>query len=147
MQNNRPIAFYSRKINKAQSNYTTTECELLTIEEMLKEFRNILLGQKIIVYTDHQNLTYKVFNTECIMCWHLICKEYGPELKYVKGEHNIVADALSCLGLEPPLPTENDPIVLDYPESRNLAEAFQLDDNDLVEPTFPLAFKEIQAKQ
>ena len=66
-QNNKPIAFYSRKLNSAQLNYTTTERELLAIVETLKEFRNILLGQKIVVHTDHKNLTYKVFNTERVM--------------------------------------------------------------------------------
>merc|ERR1712016_45423 len=54
-QNGKPIAFYSRKLNPAQTRYTTTERELLAIVETLKEFRNILLGQKIKVYTDHQN--------------------------------------------------------------------------------------------
>ena len=28
------------------------------------------------------------------MCWRLILKEFFPELKYTKGENNIVADAL-----------------------------------------------------
>ena len=64
-QNGKPIAFYSRKLNPAQMRYTTiTERELLAIVESLKEFRNILLGQKIRVFTDHKNLTYKTFNTE-----------------------------------------------------------------------------------
>ena len=63
-QHGKPIAFYSRKLNSAQTRYTTTERELLAIVETLKEFRNILLGQEIIVYTDHQNLRYKNFNTE-----------------------------------------------------------------------------------
>ena len=40
--------------------------------ETLKEFRNILLGHQITVYTDHKNLTYKCFNTECVMRWRLI---------------------------------------------------------------------------
>jgi hypothetical protein len=45
------------------------ERELLSIIETIKEFQNILLGQWIKVYTDHQNLTYANFNTERIMRW------------------------------------------------------------------------------
>ena len=90
-QNNKPIAFFSRKLNPAQRRYTTT----------LKEFRTILLGHKILVYTDHKNLTYTNFNTDRVMRWRLILEEYGPELIYTKGSTNIVADALSRLDIEP----------------------------------------------
>ena len=100
-QNNKPIAFFSRKLNPAQRRYTTTERELLGIVETLKEFRNILLGHKILVYTDHKNLTYTNFNTDRVMRWRLILEEYGPELIYTKGSTNIVADAFSRLETEP----------------------------------------------
>jgi hypothetical protein len=66
-QGGKPVAFYSRKLQPA----TTTEWALLSIVETLKEFRNILLGQKIKVHTDHENLTYKNFNSDRVMRWRL----------------------------------------------------------------------------
>ena len=101
LQDGKPVAFYSRKLNPAQRNYTTTERELLAIVETLKEFRTILLGQRVKVYTDHKNLTFTNFNTERVLRWRMILEEYGPELIYLKGEHNIVADTLSRLDLTP----------------------------------------------
>jgi RNase H-like domain found in reverse transcriptase len=56
MQDRKPVAFYSRKLNPAQWNYTTGEREMLSIVETLRAYRNILLGHEIIIYTDHQNL-------------------------------------------------------------------------------------------
>eukprot|EP00957_Ditylum_brightwellii_P069020 5239301-Ditylum_brightwellii.AAC.1 len=53
-QRGMPIAFYLCNLNCAQKNYTTTEQELLTIMETLKEFKNILLGQQIKIYTNHK---------------------------------------------------------------------------------------------
>src|SRR6476660_2398506 len=106
-QNGRPIAFYSRKLNPAQTRYTTTQRELLSIVEVLKEFRNILLGQQILVHTDHENLTYKTFNSDRVMRWRLYIEEYSPDLQYIKGENNVVADALSRLEMdEEPNPQE-----------------------------------------
>ena len=96
-QKGKPIAFYSRKMNSAQHNYTTTEKELLSVVATLKEFRNILLGHQIMVYTDHKNITYNNFNTERVMRWRLILGEFGLELKYIKGENNVVAHVLSRL--------------------------------------------------
>ena len=58
MQDDKPLAFYSRKLNKHQRRYTTGEQELLSIVETLKEFHNILLGQQLVVHTDHLNILY-----------------------------------------------------------------------------------------
>ena len=66
-QDDKSIAFYSRKVNSAQVNHTTTERKLFSIVEILKEIRNILLGQQTKVYTDHKNLIYKIFNTEQVI--------------------------------------------------------------------------------
>ena len=85
-QDGKPVAFYSRRLSSAQEKYTVTERELLAIVETLKEFRNILLGQRIVVHTDHQNLTYKTFNTDKVLRWRFILEEYGPNLRYIQKE-------------------------------------------------------------
>ena len=136
-QDNKPIAFYSRKLNPAQTRYTTTERELLAIVETLKEFRNILLGQKIKVYTDHKNLTYKNFNTERVMRWRLILEEYGPQLEYIKGEKNVLADALSRLDIKK-----------DTIETlEQMAQTIGLNNEDLPSNAFPLKYKLIEKAQ
>ena len=131
-QDGKPIAFYSRKLKDAQTRYTTTERELLSIVETLKEYRNILLGQNIIVHTDHKNLVYKHFNTERVMRWRLIIEEFGPDLRYIKGENNIVADALSRLGIT---------------EEEFSPDCFAFGDDDDDDEGYPLAFAKIRTAQ
>jgi hypothetical protein len=77
-QNGKPIAFYSRKLTPTQTWHTTTERELLSIVKTLKEFQTILLGQQLIVHTDHENLTYKHFNSDRVIQWGLHIEEYSP---------------------------------------------------------------------
>ena len=55
-QKGKPITLYSRKLTDAQQRYTSPERELPSIVETLKDFRTILLGKKLRIYTDHQNL-------------------------------------------------------------------------------------------
>ena len=62
-QNIKTIDFYSQKLSPAQIDYTTTEKELLIILKNLKEFRTIILGYRITVYTDHKNITFENFTT------------------------------------------------------------------------------------
>ena len=57
MQNNRLLAFFSRKLSTVQQKYSVTKQELLAILETLKEFKGMLGGQTITVYTDRKNLS------------------------------------------------------------------------------------------
>jgi hypothetical protein len=50
-QKNRPLAFFSRKLSDPQTRYNVTKKELLTIVKTLKEFKGMLWGQSIVVYT------------------------------------------------------------------------------------------------
>jgi hypothetical protein len=98
-QDEKPIAFYSREPNSAQQRYTTGEQELLSIVETLREFRNIILGYKIIMHTDHNKLTYAKSTSDRVIRWRLLIEEFGPEFRHIKGKHNLIADALSRLEL------------------------------------------------
>ena len=77
------------------------ERELLSIVETQKEFRNILLGQNVVVYTDHRNLVHEttMMSSQRVMRWRLLLEEYGPEIKYIKGKANSVAGSLSRLDI------------------------------------------------
>ncbi len=90
-QDNRPIAFFSRKLSETQQKYSVTEIELLAIVETLKELR-----QDIKVYTDHKNLTRDALGltSDRVYRWRLLLEEYAPEIIHIKGIHNTLADAV-----------------------------------------------------
>jgi hypothetical protein len=45
-QDNRPIAFFGRKLSETQTKYSVTKIKLLAIVETLKEFQGMLWGQQ-----------------------------------------------------------------------------------------------------
>ena len=114
---------------------------LLAIVETLKEFKNILLGQQIRVYTDHKNLTYKQFNTDRVLRWRLILEEFSPELVYIKGQNNIIADALSRLD------KKSDKNINKIPKIEKIAELYGLYDEDLPDDAFPITYANILKNQ
>ena len=132
MQDDKPLAFYSKKLNSAQKRYTTGKQELLSIVETLKEFKNILLGQKLIVHIDHKNLLYQKMSSDRIIRWRLLIEEFGPTFVHIKGERNVIADALSRLDADfsETLPTK--------PTNESMANVF-VTTKEIKETDFPLS--------
>jgi hypothetical protein len=114
------------------------ERELLSIVETLKEFHNILLGQQLHIYTDHQNLMHKNFNTDHVMQWRLLIEEYAPTFHHIKGKNNTAADSLSHLPFYETCLQEHD-----Y-NAYILAECF---DTEPDKDTFPLTFDYLRSEQ
>ncbi len=86
-----------------QQKYSFTEIELLAIVKTLKEFKGMLWGQDVKVYPDHKNLTRDALGltSDRVYRWRLLLEEYAPEIIYIKGIHNTVADAISLLEYDP----------------------------------------------
>jgi hypothetical protein len=109
-QDNRPIAFFSKKLSKMQQKYSVMEIELLAIVETLKGFKRMLWGQDIKVYTDHNNLTRDALGltSDRVYRWRLLLEEYAPEIIHVKGIHKTVVDAILRLEYDPKLNKTNE---------------------------------------
>ncbi len=102
-QENRPIAFVSWKLSNMQCKYSFTEIELLAIVERLKEFKGMLWGQPVKVFTDHANFMRDalVLTLDRVYQWRLLLEEYRPKIVYIKGIHNTIADAVLRLEYDP----------------------------------------------
>jgi hypothetical protein len=81
-QDNRHIAFFSRKLSDTQRKYSVTKIELLAIVKKIKEFKGMLWGQQIKVFTDHTNLMRDALglNSDRVYQWRLLLEEYGPKI-------------------------------------------------------------------
>ena len=52
----RPVAYYSCKLNDAKKRYSTMDHEMLTIVDCLRHFKHMLLGRNFTMYMDHEQL-------------------------------------------------------------------------------------------
>lgn len=94
------LGFYSRKLNPAQQRYHTTERELMAIVYALEHVRawaQTGAGRPRIL-TDHKALVKfmekKKWNPR-LERWGATLLDYMPEIEFIAGDQNVVADAMS----------------------------------------------------
>nr|GEU71148.1 reverse transcriptase domain-containing protein [Tanacetum cinerariifolium] len=96
----RPIHYASKTMIEVESNYTTTEKEMLVVVYAFEKFRSYLIMNKIIMYTDHSALKYlfaKKYSKAILLCWVLLLQEFTFKVIDKKRAENLVADHLSRL--------------------------------------------------
>nr|GEZ64922.1 reverse transcriptase domain-containing protein [Tanacetum cinerariifolium] len=96
----RPIHYASKTMTQAETNYTTTEKEMLAVVYAFEKFRSYLVMNKSIVYTDHSALKYLFAKKDAkarLLRWILLLQEFNFKVIDTKGAENYAADHLSRL--------------------------------------------------
>nr|GFA14994.1 reverse transcriptase domain-containing protein [Tanacetum cinerariifolium] len=93
----KPIHYASKTINDAESNYTTTEKEMLAVVYAFENFRSYLIMNKSIVHMHHSALKYLFAKKDPkarLLRWVLLLQEFDFKVLDTKGEENLAADHL-----------------------------------------------------
>nr|GEW78092.1 reverse transcriptase domain-containing protein [Tanacetum cinerariifolium] len=90
-----PIHYASKTMTKAQTHYTMTEKEMLTVVYAFEKFQPYLVLSKSIVYTDHSALKYLLSKQDAksrLLQWVLILQEFDIIIRDKKGIENLTAN-------------------------------------------------------
>jgi hypothetical protein len=94
----RPIAYASRQLNKAEANYSASELEFLAVTWAIKHSKLYIFGRPFNVRTDNAALKYLrnfAENNSRLMRWTLRLAEYEFEVQHRPGTKIRHMDALS----------------------------------------------------
>lgn len=93
-----PIAYFSKKLNSAQRNYSVTELECLAAVLSVKKFRQYVEGSRFTIVTDHASLKWLMVQKDLsgrLARWSLKLQGFDFAIEHRKGSANVVPDALS----------------------------------------------------
>jgi hypothetical protein len=87
----KPVAYFSKKLSPAKSNYEIHDKELLAIVRAMEEWREELIEMKdpFIVLSDHKNLQYFMTTrklSERQVRWSLTFSQFRFQLKFRAGK-------------------------------------------------------------
>ena len=95
--------YYSRLLNIAERNYSTTDHECLAVIAAVKKFRVCVLGAPLEIRTDHvavRQLLNKADATGRYARWVCIMSEFDFTLQYRPGPKHGNADGLNRAKIE-----------------------------------------------
>nr|GEU54991.1 reverse transcriptase domain-containing protein [Tanacetum cinerariifolium] len=95
-----PIHYASKTMTQAETNYTTTEKEMLAVVYAFEKCCSYLIMNKSIIYTNHSALKYlfsKKDSKARLLRWILLLQEFDFKVIDTKGAENYAADHLSRL--------------------------------------------------
>ncbi|XP_058982088.1 uncharacterized protein LOC131803998 [Musca domestica] len=98
-----PIEYFSKKLNSAQRNYSTTEKECLAVILAIERFRQYIELMDFTVITDHSSLQWLMRQKDLngrLARWSLKLQGYRFTIEHRKGTKNVVPDMLSRLDME-----------------------------------------------
>ena len=94
----RYIAILSQSFTDVQFRWSTPEKEGYAIYLTLKKLQYLLRDIRFSLQTDHKNLTFiRDSGSQKVLRWKYLIQEFDFYLSHIKGDDNIVADALSRL--------------------------------------------------
>nr|GEZ96814.1 DNA-directed DNA polymerase [Tanacetum cinerariifolium] len=96
----KPINYASKTMSDSETNYTTTEKEMLAVVYAFKKFQLYLIMNKSIVHTDHSALKYLFAKKDAkarLLRYVLLLQEFDFKVLDTKGAENLAADHLSRL--------------------------------------------------
>nr|XP_054769552.1 uncharacterized protein LOC129277391 [Lytechinus pictus] len=94
----KPVCYFSKKLNRFQKKYSTIEKEALGLVLALQQFEVYLTNGEITVSTDHNPLVFlEKFKTknQRLYGWSLMLLPFPLKIVHIKGKNNVIADALS----------------------------------------------------
>eukprot|EP01055_Gregarina_sp_Pseudo9_P005767 Gregarina_sp_Pseudo_9__5766@NODE_854_length_2130_cov_16_825442_g802_i0_p1_GENE_NODE_854_length_2130_cov_16_825442_g802_i0NODE_854_length_2130_cov_16_825442_g802_i0_p1_ORF_typecomplete_len669_score27_63RT_RNaseH/PF17917_1/2_8e27RT_RNaseH_2/PF17919_1/2_1e26Integrase_H2C2/PF17921_1/1_5e14rve/PF00665_26/1_3e04rve/PF00665_26/3_4e14zfH2C2/PF09337_10/0_072zfH2C2/PF09337_10/5_1e03Ribosomal_S4Pg/PF11993_8/0_15DDE_2/PF02914_15/0_35DDE_2/PF02914_15/4_5e03_NODE_854_length_2130_cov_16_825442_g802_i0102016 len=119
----------SKRLNDTERRWATTEREAYAVLWALEYFDRYTRGSGIILKTDHQALVYlKNASTPKLTRWAIRIASYAPEITYVKGVDNGIADWLSRLYEDELANWEDISIPIFFAEIENAVSIPQLSD-------------------
>ena len=106
LQNNKPIAFASKALTKAECHYTNPEREMLAVVFGAERFRTYIYGRSFTIESDHKPLE-SIFQKNLAdmpaqVQYMLLClQSYDYIISYCPSKEMALPDTLSCFSPHP----------------------------------------------